>query len=60
MKQHRDKKLPKHKNKKAYSPPQLTVHGSVEKVTGWVGGPWGEFFGGQGGGWNPWGNPQGS
>jgi len=42
--------------KKTYVAPELTEHGSIEKITGWVGGPWGEFFGGQGSGWNPWKN----
>lgn len=50
--------------KKPYVAPELVEHGSIEKITGWVGGPWGEFFGGQGSGWNPWkqkgGTPTGS
>ncbi len=50
--------------KKPYITPDLIEHGSIEKITGWVGGPWGEFLGGQGSGWNPWkkngDNPTGS
>ncbi|MFC1889847.1 hypothetical protein ACFL4G_08835 [Thermodesulfobacteriota bacterium] len=45
------------KNKKPYSSPTLTVYGSIEKVTGWIGAPYGEFFGGQGIRWNPWVSP---
>lgn len=44
-------------SKKPYSSPKLTVYGSIEKITGWIGGPWGEFLGGEGDGWNPWDNP---
>lgn len=43
-----------------YTAPKLTVYGTVEKLTGWVGGPWGEFLGGQGSGWNPWACPHAS
>ncbi len=43
--------------KKVYSAPQLVEHGSIESITGWIGGPWGEFFGGQGSGWNPYKKP---
>ncbi len=32
--------------KKRYERPQLSSHGSVEEITGWVGGGSGEFFGG--------------
>jgi hypothetical protein len=39
--------------KKAYVAPQLIELGEVEKMTQWLGGPYGEFFGGQGTGWNP-------
>ena len=49
-----------HKPRKTYSPPRVRAHGSVEKITGWIGGPWGEFFGGIGDGWNPWKEPSGS
>lgn len=45
------------RNKKPYSPPKLVVRGSVEKLTGWIGGPWGEFLGGEGSGFNPWKDP---
>lgn len=46
--------------KRPYEAPRLTHHGSIEKLTGWIGGPWGEFFGGANNGYNPWrppGNP---
>jgi len=36
-----------------YQRPELTELGPIEVVTRWIGGPWGEFFGGQGSGWNP-------
>ena len=40
------------KNKKRYVKPQVTQHGSVEKVTQWMGGGCGEFLGGiQGQNW---------
>jgi len=42
--------------KKAYCAPKLTTHGTIDKITGWFGGPWGEFFGGPVSGWNPWSN----
>jgi len=48
-----EKKLPR----QSYAAPKLTVYGTIEKLTGWVGGPWGEFLGGQGAGWNPWQQP---
>jgi hypothetical protein len=34
------------KTKKQYAKPRVTAHGSVEQVTGWVGGGCGEFLGG--------------
>ena len=40
--------------RKQYTTPRLVEHGSIENITGWIGGPWGEFFSGQGSGWNPW------
>lgn len=45
--------------KKNYTHPTVTEGGRVEELTRWVGGRWGEFFGGQGSGWNPWTNPGG-
>lgn len=42
------------KARKAYHRPELTVHGDVEKITGWWGGPYGEWLAGQGQDWNPW------
>lgn len=32
--------------KKQYSKPRLSTHGSVEEITGWLGGGCGEFLGG--------------
>ena len=43
--------------KRPYVAPEVVDYGTVEKITGWVGGPWGEFFGGIGTGWNPWQQP---
>lgn len=43
--------------RKPYEAPRLHEHGSIEKLTGWIGGPWGEFFGGTNSGWNPWKQP---
>ncbi|MCI0650483.1 MAG: hypothetical protein L0Z55_01220 [Planctomycetes bacterium] len=40
--------------RRPYLAPELIVHGSIEKLTGWVGGPWGEFLGGTNTGYNPW------
>ena len=38
--------------KKRYVKPRVSAHGSVEEVTGWVGGGCGEFLGGtQGTNW---------
>jgi hypothetical protein len=37
-------------NKRQYTKPQLSSHGSVEEITGWHGGGSGEFFGGTRGG----------
>lgn len=45
------------RTKKAYSTPSIRSRGRLEDLTRWIGGPWGEFFSGQGAGWNPWGNP---
>ena len=45
------------RDKKAYDPPTLVELGSVENRTQWIGGLFGEFFGGQGTGWNPWSVP---
>lgn len=41
-------------SRKVYSRPELTAHGTVEKITGWWGGPYGEMVAGQGQDWNPW------
>ncbi|MCI0650482.1 MAG: hypothetical protein L0Z55_01215 [Planctomycetes bacterium] len=42
--------LPASQNKRRpYRTPELVVHGSMEKLTGWIGGTWGEFFGGTNG-----------
>jgi hypothetical protein len=38
--------------KKQYVKPRVSKHGSVEEITGWVGGGCGEFLGGtQGSNW---------
>ena len=39
--------------KKHYESPILEEHGRIEDLTGWVGGPWGEFLGGPVTGYNP-------
>ena len=46
--------------KKPYVSPTITPQGRVEDLTQWIGGRWGEFFNGQGSGWNPWATPGGS
>jgi hypothetical protein len=46
--------------KKVYVTPSITAQGRVEDLTQWIGGRWGEFFNGQGSGWNPWKSPGGS
>ena len=46
--------------KKPYASPTITPQGRVEDLTQWIGGQWGEFFNGQGSGWNPWKTPGGS
>ena len=43
----------KEKKKKPYNSPEIKVYGTVEKLTGWFGGPWGEFLCGPISGWNP-------
>lgn len=43
--------------KRAYSAPRIQPKGRVEDLTRWIGGKWGEFFNGQGSGWNPWASP---
>lgn len=43
--------------KRVYSTPTIRVQGRVEELTRWIGGNWGEFFGGQGSGYNPWARP---
>lgn len=45
--------------KRAYSSPSIRPMGRVENLTRWIGGKWGEFFNGQGTGWNPWAPPGG-
>lgn len=45
--------------KKPYSTPSIEPKGRVEEITRWIGGWWGEFFHGQGSGWNPWSRPGG-
>ncbi len=42
---------------RTYETPSIEVQGRVEELTQWIGGRWGEFFNGQGSGWNPWANP---
>lgn len=44
----------KHAQKKSWTSPAVKPQGRVEDLTQWIGGLWGEFFGGQGSGWNPW------
>ena len=44
---------PKSDLKKEYNSPKITTYGKVEEITGWLGGPWGEFFCGPISGWNP-------
>ncbi|MFN0060239.1 MAG: hypothetical protein ACKVX7_17410 [Planctomycetota bacterium] len=46
--------------RKPYTRPELKVHGDLAKLTGWFGGPWGEYFGGPVSGWNPWTSAPGS
>jgi hypothetical protein len=41
-------------SKRPYSTPTIQSRGRIEEMTRWVGGRWGEFFSGQGSGWNPW------
>jgi len=48
---------PESKLKKRYSSPKITTYGKVEEITGWIGGPWGEFFNGPISGWNPGDDP---
>lgn len=45
--------------KRIYETPKIEVQGRVEDLTQWIGGRWGEFFNGQGSGWNPWSPPGG-
>jgi len=40
--------------KRPYEAPKFEVQGRVEDLTQWIGGRWGEFFNGEGTGWNPW------
>lgn len=40
--------------KKEYVSPSVSEQGRVEDLTQWLGGRYGEFFNGQGAGWNPW------
>ena len=45
---------PPRPRRRVYIAPQLTEYGDIQKITQWIGGPFGEFLGGQGDGWNPW------
>ena len=45
---------PTRSEKKEYVCPDVSEQGRVEDLTQWLGGRWGEFFNGQGSGWNPW------
>ena len=57
----REPAVPERPGRKPYAAPQLVVYGNFSDLTGWVGGPWGEFFGGGNpdGGWNPFGGQGG-
>lgn len=59
MKDHPQEFSPSDKQKKQYIPPKITIYGKVEDLTGWIGGPWGEFFNGPISGWNPGEEPGG-
>ena len=52
-----EKPIVRQSEKKSYAPPRLKDYGPINEVTGWIGGRFGEFFGGEGTGWNPYKDP---